>query len=168
MTDARRPSARLRERTPEQEARHYRKYLAELIDEVSCVIVSIDRTMKGPSTPERGKRLAAATSALAWARDAAAHFGLRQEFPVIKRNVAKTVKQRGGGAVEREVRLIELVEELQKRHEAWLGSPKSKEAECAYNEAESMLLAFDLGEVESNNDDGADRLREDPDVGVGT
>lgn len=80
----------------QREVRHLRKYLRECVDAVSCVIFSIDQTMQGPSTPERGKRLAAATNALALARDSAAHFGLRQEWPEIARCKRKAIQRMGG------------------------------------------------------------------------
>lgn len=80
--------------TPEREARRLRKALQKLINEVSCCLASIDQSMQGPSTNERGQKIGQACSVLAYARDSAAHFDLGQEFTVVKRNIAKAVKRR--------------------------------------------------------------------------
>jgi hypothetical protein len=60
----------------EKDARHYKKYLRELTLATEQYIDQLDEVMKGPSTPERGKKIAHLTNALNMAKDQAKHFGL--------------------------------------------------------------------------------------------
>ena len=60
----------------ERELRKVRKYLRELTRNVSAAITLLDDAMKGASTVERGRKVAAVCNALEFANDSARRFGL--------------------------------------------------------------------------------------------
>lgn len=60
--------------------REMRKYLAELTVAVRKSIDTIDMIMKGPSTVERGKRIAVVFNYLEMANDRARYFGLGIDY----------------------------------------------------------------------------------------
>lgn len=53
-----------------------RRHLVDLTTVVGSVVARIDAEMALPSTPERGRRIAALTNELELANDQARHFGL--------------------------------------------------------------------------------------------
>lgn len=67
--------------TPDQrKVRDLRLHLRDLTNTVSGVIGALDHEMKGPSTPVRGRRIAAMCNYLQFANDSARHFGLGQSL----------------------------------------------------------------------------------------
>lgn len=53
-----------------------RRHLRGLCGAVETAIVLLDKEMRGPSTVERGERIAAVCNALELVNDSAKHFGL--------------------------------------------------------------------------------------------
>jgi hypothetical protein len=56
--------------------RDLRRHLRDLTATVTKCVADLDATMKGPSTVERGRTIAAITNRLELASDRARHFGL--------------------------------------------------------------------------------------------
>ncbi len=66
--------------TPGRLARQQRKALVTLTENVREFLWHIDRAMEGPSTMERGKRIAALCNALALANDRVRYFTLGVDY----------------------------------------------------------------------------------------
>lgn len=66
-----------------------KKYLRNIATIVAQSIATLDATMKGPSTPERGKTVAAVCNTLEYANDSMIVFGLKIDH----RQMAKVKKQ---------------------------------------------------------------------------
>lgn len=64
--------------TDKQRAAHYKKHLGELVAANYAAMAEVDRLMRQPSTPERGRAIAKVMNALDFATDQAWHFGLDQ------------------------------------------------------------------------------------------
>lgn len=64
--------------TPEE--RKLKKHLKELVKAVEFHLSELDKVMKEPSTPERGKQVAKLCNALEYAKDQARFFGLDIDF----------------------------------------------------------------------------------------
>lgn len=60
-----------------RQARTHKKYLRQLIVATETAISAIEKTMVGPSTPERGQQIAAIVNALELQKDIAKRFGLK-------------------------------------------------------------------------------------------
>lgn len=63
-------------RAEKRKTRELKKYLKQLVTASRVCLAGIDEVMTGPSTPERGKRIARLANALNYATDVADHFGL--------------------------------------------------------------------------------------------
>lgn len=59
-----------------RDAKKYRKHLVDLTAAVKYALSALDNIMKGPSTSDRGKRVAAVCNALEMTNDRARYFGL--------------------------------------------------------------------------------------------
>lgn len=72
--------------TPEQrEVRNLKKHLRGLTAQVMTTIAAIDRIMKMPESPTRGKLMAEAMNALEMSNDGARYFGLGIDFRTDKK-----------------------------------------------------------------------------------
>ena len=60
----------------QREAREVKKHLRNLVSVCEQAVKAIDAEMERPSTPERGKRIAAITNFLETNKDLAKRFGL--------------------------------------------------------------------------------------------
>src|SRR4051812_1586216 len=63
-----------------REARELRSHLRELAATVTAFLAHLDQAMEGPSTPDRGRGIAALAGQLEMANDSAKHFGLGIDF----------------------------------------------------------------------------------------
>jgi len=63
-----------------KENRELKKYLGNHAQVIADTLSALDVTMKGPSTEERGKTIAAACNMLEYANDSLMHFGLKMDF----------------------------------------------------------------------------------------
>lgn len=68
-----------------RENREIKKYLGNVAVVVANTISALDTAMKGPSTEQRGKTIAAAISTLEYANDSLMHFGLKYDFKKINK-----------------------------------------------------------------------------------
>lgn len=64
--------------------RDVRRELEKLTVVVRSVVARIDAEMKSPSTPDRGRRIAALTNELELANDVARRYGLGESLGVIR------------------------------------------------------------------------------------
>ena len=86
--------------TPEQrELRKTKKALRTLADAVLLHLKALDTAMRGPSTRERGERIAKLSGALEFAVDSARYFGLGVDFrrdPKARAREIAAAKKRAG------------------------------------------------------------------------
>lgn len=68
-----------------REARKLRKSLRSLTTQVADTIARMDRIMRGPEGPLRGKQVAEAMNALEMSNDGARYFGLGIDFRTDKK-----------------------------------------------------------------------------------
>jgi hypothetical protein len=75
----------------QKDLRRTRKYLKQLVKDVTAHIKNMDEVMKGPSTFERGKTIAKLINELDIAKDIARAYGLDINLQTGKKNVKKHV-----------------------------------------------------------------------------
>lgn len=63
-----------------RENREIKKYFGNIVVVIANTISALDAAMKGPSTEQRGKTIAAAMSTLEFTNDSLMHFGLQYDF----------------------------------------------------------------------------------------
>lgn len=68
-----------------RENREIKKYLGNVAVVIANTIFALDAAMKGPSTEQRGKTVAAACNVLEHANDSLMHFGLKYDFKKINK-----------------------------------------------------------------------------------
>ena len=73
----------------QKELRDHKKALTSLTTSVVNFLALLDVVMKGPSTPERGRRLAKLASDLGMANDFARHFTLNLSWQTMNNATAK-------------------------------------------------------------------------------
>jgi hypothetical protein len=81
---------------PTKEERKLRKGLEELVKAVTIHLAGLDFEMKGPSTEERGKRIAKLATALEYAKDSARFFVLGIDYRTGKPRKAPAARKAGG------------------------------------------------------------------------
>ena len=69
-----------------REIRKLRKALVDLTDTVGHGLALLDAAMQGPSTPERGSRVAKIANVMDMQNDSAMHFALGMNFEQIKKS----------------------------------------------------------------------------------
>jgi hypothetical protein len=91
---------------PTKAERNLRKYLTALVETVEQYVRAIDAEMRGPSTVERGSRIARLTNALEMQKDSAKHFGLGIDLRTGRRISRRQVKRRihTGRSPDKEIR----------------------------------------------------------------
>lgn len=77
-------------KTKEKTAREYKKALRELTEAVQNFETTMDMVMKHPSTPERGRQIAALMNDLTLANQRAMHFTLGYSFEKIGKLAGRT------------------------------------------------------------------------------
>lgn len=68
-----------------KDLRLVRERLEGLVNVVGVAVRALDRAMKGPSTPARGRAICQIVNALEFEHDRAAHFGLGRPLDNLKR-----------------------------------------------------------------------------------
>lgn len=68
-----------------RENREIKKYLGNVAVVIANTISALDAAMKGPSTEQRGKTVAAACNVLEHANDSLMHFALKYDFKKINK-----------------------------------------------------------------------------------
>jgi len=68
-----------------RENREIKKYMGNITVVIANTISALDAAMKGPSTEQRGKTIAAAISTLEYTNDSLMHFGLNYDFKKINK-----------------------------------------------------------------------------------
>ena len=67
-------------RTLRKQNRELKKYLSNHAAVIADTLSALDAAMKGPSTVDRGKTIAAVSNTLEYANDSLMHFGLQMDF----------------------------------------------------------------------------------------
>lgn len=80
------------------EERKLKKHLQELVKAVEVHLDKLDKVMKQPSTPERGKQVAGLCNVLERAKDNARFFGLDIDFRTGKPRVKDAKQANATGA----------------------------------------------------------------------